>query len=185
MLLQSLVDWLLADPTHLVAIASALAAIIPTPAAQSNAGKLFQIVDLLALNVLHAKETGTGGQGGGTPPGGSNPASAMALTAALAACAGQSPAATLFETRAAYDATVLAPLVRYHALPACPTATGVCKEPDVDRQLILADADAKTALDAAEDVIRFHPGTDPASAVQEAQVAVAAIQTILIQHGVK
>jgi len=180
--IRTLLDWLLADPSHLVTAASALAALTPTPPTDSVAGKLYKIVDILALNFLHAKEAGAPSTG--TPPTMPPPA-AVALAATLAACTGQTPAATLFETRAAYDATVLAPLVQYHALAPCPVTSGMCKDPDVDRHLILADTDAKVALDAAEDMIRFHPGTDPTALVQDAQNAVTAVQTILINHGVK
>jgi len=56
--LQSLLDWLLADPAHVVVAASAIAALTPTPDPTSAAGKLYRIVDLLALNVLRAKDTG-------------------------------------------------------------------------------------------------------------------------------
>jgi hypothetical protein len=51
-------DWLLADPAHIVLAASALAALTPTPEPGSLAGKLYRIVDLLALNVLRAKDQG-------------------------------------------------------------------------------------------------------------------------------
>ena len=189
--IQTLLDWLLADPSHLVSAASALAAMTPTPAANTLAGKLYQIVDILALNFLHAKDSGPGtptGTGTGTPPvppSSPSPVPAVALAAALAACTTQTPAAALFEARATYDATVLAPLVQYHALPPCPVASGACKDVKVDQQLIQADADAKIALDAAQDVIVYHPGTDPTSLVNDAQQAVAAVQTILTQNGVK
>ena len=178
LLIQTVLDWLLADPAHVVAVASALAALTPTPAADSVGGKIYKLIDLLALNILNAKDRGPSGSGPGAAP-------AVALAAAVAACAGQSPSATVFETRAAYDATVLAPLVQYHALPQCPTTVGACRDAQVDRQLIQADADAKTALDAAEDLIRFHPGADPAALVADAQTAVAAVQTIMTNHGVK
>lgn len=181
--IQTILDWLLADPSHLVTAASALAALTPTPADDSLAGKLYKIIDILALNFLHAKETGPSTTGAPPLPPGTTPA--VVLATALAACTGQSPATTLFETRAAYDATILAPLVQYHSLPPCPVTTGLCKDPAVDQQLIAADTDAKTALDAAEDVIRFHPGTDPTTLVNDAQAAVAAVQTILTNHGVK
>ena len=52
------VEWLLADPTHVIAAAGLIAAVVPTPEPTSRAGKLFKVVDVLALNILHAKETG-------------------------------------------------------------------------------------------------------------------------------
>ena len=54
----SAADWLLADPAHIVLAASIVAAITPTPDPGTLWGKLYRIVDLLALNVAHAKETG-------------------------------------------------------------------------------------------------------------------------------
>lgn len=108
------------------------------------------------------------------------------LSLGLAACASKPPATVLFETRAAYDATVLAPLVQYHGLPVCPAATGVaCKDASIDSDLVKADADAKTAFDAAEDAVRNHPGTDPTSLIADAQNAANAVSTILANHGIK
>ena len=110
----------------------------------------------------------------------------MCLGLGLSACASKPPATVLFETRAAYDASVLAPLVQYHSLPACPAAAGVvCKDTTVDAQLIKADADAKAALDAAEDAVRNHPGTDPTSLIADAQNAANAVAAILANHGIK
>ena len=42
--------------TAVISAASAIAALTPTPKDDELAGKLYRIVDLLALNVLHAKE---------------------------------------------------------------------------------------------------------------------------------
>lgn len=60
--LSALLDWLLADPAHIVLAASIVAALTPTPDPASIQGKLYRVIDLLALNVLHAKE------GGALPP---------------------------------------------------------------------------------------------------------------------
>ena len=110
----------------------------------------------------------------------------LCLGLGLSACASKPPATVLFETRAAYDASVLAPLVQYHSLPACPAAAGVvCKDTTVDAQLIKADADAKAALDAAEDAVRNHPGTDPTSLIADAQNAANGVAAILANHGIK
>jgi len=100
-----------------------------------------------------------------------------------------------------YQQAVLAPLVQYHQLPACPAALPpnsnngaqsalaaagvVCKDTTVDAQLIKADADAKAALDAAEDAVRNHPGTDPTSLIADAQNAANAVAAILANHGIK
>ena len=108
------------------------------------------------------------------------------LSFGLSACAAKPPATVLFETRAAYDATVLAPLVQYHGLPACPAATGgACKDTGIDTDLIKADGDAKVAFDAAEDAVRNHPGNDPTSLIADAQNAANAVATILANHGIK
>lgn len=42
----------------LVTFASALAAIIPTPKEGTGLAKIYKVIDFLALNILHAKETG-------------------------------------------------------------------------------------------------------------------------------
>jgi len=54
----SVADWLLADPAHIVLAASIIAALTPTPDPATLTGKLYRIVDLLALNVLRAKDSG-------------------------------------------------------------------------------------------------------------------------------
>jgi len=41
-----------------VTFASALAAIIPTPKEGTGLAKIYKVIDFLALNILHAKETG-------------------------------------------------------------------------------------------------------------------------------
>ena len=111
---------------------------------------------------------------------------AMFLSLGLSACASKPPATVLFEARAAYDATVLAPLVQYHGLPVCPAASGVaCKDGGIDTDLIKADADAKVAFDAAEDAVRNHPGTDPTSLIADAENAANVVATILANHGIK
>ena len=55
--LDAVLDWLLADPAHVVLAASAVAALTPTPDPNSLAGKLYRVIDILALNVLRAKAT--------------------------------------------------------------------------------------------------------------------------------
>jgi hypothetical protein len=56
---QMILNWLQADPTHVWLAFAGLSALTPTPDPNTPLGKLYKIVDLLALNVLHAKETGT------------------------------------------------------------------------------------------------------------------------------
>jgi hypothetical protein len=186
--ISSLADWLLADPSHLVAAASGLAALIPTPARDSLAGRLFRIVDILALNILHAKEQGqpTNPPSDNHTTGPTAVATVAGLAILLSACAGQTPQKDVFELRAAYDATVLAPLVRYHALPACSlSASGPCKQPSIDAQLISADQDAATALNAAETAVKSAPGAAVPAALADARAAVATAQTILSHNGIQ
>lgn len=40
-----------------IAVASSIAAITPTPADDKWVGKIYRVIDMLALNVGHAKET--------------------------------------------------------------------------------------------------------------------------------
>lgn len=56
--LNSIFAWLQADPSHVIVLASALAALTPTPAPGTTAGRIYKLLDLLALNFLHAKSTG-------------------------------------------------------------------------------------------------------------------------------
>ena len=108
-----LLDWLLADPSHIVAAAAALAAATPTPDPATVAGKLYRVLEIFALNVLHAKETG-GADATAAPPVFPRQAGLLVLAAGLAAgltaCAedGQlTPAAQRAVTVAcAVDATV-------------------------------------------------------------------------------
>lgn len=190
--LSTILDWLLADPSHLVTTASAIAALIPTPASNSILGKLYQIVDILALNVLHAKEQGHSDSGNAAPSVAGTlsiiPASvtsAVLLTLVLSACADQSPQKDVFEIRAAYDATVLAPMVRYHALPLCGQTAKICKDAAIDAQLINADTVALAALNAAETAVRATPGGDVSAVVADAQAAISAAQSILTTHGIQ
>jgi hypothetical protein len=55
---ESIVNWLLADPAHIVVAASIVAALTPTPDPNSLAGKLYRVIDLIAFNVLRAKQAG-------------------------------------------------------------------------------------------------------------------------------
>jgi hypothetical protein len=55
---QNMISWLAADPTHIVAAAALLNSIIPTPDPATPAGKIYKVLELLALSFLRAKETG-------------------------------------------------------------------------------------------------------------------------------
>jgi hypothetical protein len=55
---MAIYNWLLADPSHLVAAASAIAAFTPTPNPTTPAGKVYKVLELFALNFLHAKDSG-------------------------------------------------------------------------------------------------------------------------------
>ncbi|MGF6643104.1 hypothetical protein [Paraburkholderia sp. GAS82] len=56
--LMAVLNWLQGDPSHVVAAAALLNAVIPTPDPRTPVGKVYKALELLALNVLHAKETG-------------------------------------------------------------------------------------------------------------------------------
>lgn len=51
-------DGILAVLTGAVALASAIAALTPTPSDDTVVGKLYKLIDWLALNIGKAKETG-------------------------------------------------------------------------------------------------------------------------------
>jgi len=194
--INGLLDWLLADPTHIVAAASVLAATTPTPDPETWAGKLYRVVDIFAVNVLHAKDAGaTNPPTAPSPIPASGPASAFgshvgtwlaaALGLAVAACQGEPPATALFDIRAAYDGGVLVPVVAYHGLGVCSDAVKApCRDGAIDAQLVKADQAAKAALDAAEDTIRQHPQMDSAAALAAAENAVKAVQTILATYAI-
>lgn len=52
-------DGILAVLTGAVALASAVAALTPTPSDDTVVGKLYKLIDWLALNIGKAKETGS------------------------------------------------------------------------------------------------------------------------------
>ena len=56
--LQEVYNWLMASPANIVAAASILAAITPTPNPNTPVGKAYKVLELLAFNFLHAKDTG-------------------------------------------------------------------------------------------------------------------------------
>jgi alkylhydroperoxidase family enzyme len=95
----------------------------------------------------------------------------------------RSPAAMVFDIRAAYDTGVLAPAVAYASLPRCP-AVPACADPSVVVVIRKADAAALSALDGAEKTVRDHPDLDAAAAIDAARNAVKAAQQILAIYGV-
>lgn len=56
--LTAILNWLQADPTHVVAAAALLNSVIPTPDPLTPAGKAYKVLELIALSFLRAKETG-------------------------------------------------------------------------------------------------------------------------------
>jgi len=56
--INQVLDWELADPTHIITTAGAFAALTPTPDPNSPIGKLYKLIEIFALNFLHAKDTG-------------------------------------------------------------------------------------------------------------------------------
>jgi len=55
---KAILNWVLADPSHIVVLAGVIAALTPTPEPNSVAGKFYKVLDLFALNFLHAKDSG-------------------------------------------------------------------------------------------------------------------------------
>ena len=51
-------NWLLADPSHVVVLASAVVAVTGTPDPSTRLGKAYSVLEVLALNAVRAKETG-------------------------------------------------------------------------------------------------------------------------------
>lgn len=57
--LLSIWNWLMTDYTHPIAAAGFLCMLTPTPAPTSWLSKPYKALEFVAMNVLHAKETGT------------------------------------------------------------------------------------------------------------------------------
>jgi hypothetical protein len=55
---QQAVDWLAADPAHVVVAASAVVAVTGTPDPNTWYGKVYMVLEAVALNVLKAKQIG-------------------------------------------------------------------------------------------------------------------------------
>lgn len=98
----------------------------------------------------------------------------------LAGCAqtvATTPAQTVYQMRASYDAAFLAPAASYNELPRCP-AVALCSDPKVVAQLRAADASAKLLLDGAETLSRAGAVTAQTAAAA-AQAAIEAALKVL------
>ena len=205
--------------TAIVAAASALDATLPQPAPGSHWLIVRKVVSFLAVNVANASNGRQPAfatwivriaqpilsgrepvSAKAPPPAAASPQTpaapvtavllALGLASLAGACATKAAATDVFELRAGYDATVLAPMAGYARLPPCLShvapAQGapVCSDPAVVDQLRKADSAAKAALDAAEETVRQHPTMDATAAIAAAENAVAAVKVILTTYNI-
>lgn len=56
--LTSILNWLLADPSHIIVAATLADSLIPTPDPRTPIGKFYKVLELFALSFMHAKESG-------------------------------------------------------------------------------------------------------------------------------
>jgi|HubBroStandDraft_2_1064218.scaffolds.fasta_scaffold50385_5 hypothetical protein len=56
--IQQITAWIQANWAYVIAAASLFTAITPTPNPTTPWGKIYRVLDALALNVLHSKQTG-------------------------------------------------------------------------------------------------------------------------------
>jgi len=56
--LKAVLTWLQSDPSHAIVFASGIASLTPTPKPGTIYARLYQIIDVVALNFFHAKDTG-------------------------------------------------------------------------------------------------------------------------------
>ncbi len=155
--ITGLLDWLLADPSHIVTAAAALAAATPTPDPNTPWGKLYKVLDIFALNFLHAKDSGAvASQPASTP---SLPQAGMFLLAAGLAAGLSACAADGQLTPAAQRAVTVACAVDAGVQPVAVTLAG--------------DAGPKVAALASADQQLVHPAVVAAcQAVKGTPVAV-------------
>lgn len=108
----------------------------------------------------------------------------VAALCLLAGCAGVPPTKTVYETKLAYDTTVLTPAVHYAELPFCAdgvhfTLAAPCSEKTAVIALNKANLAAREALAAAQDVVDNHPTVDSSFAIVAAQNAIKAVGAIM------
>lgn len=56
--IQQIIEWVQANWAYVIAGASAITAVTPTPNPDTTLGKAYKVLDVLAVNVLKAKQTG-------------------------------------------------------------------------------------------------------------------------------
>lgn len=107
----------------------------------------------------------------------------LATCLILTACAGQSsigksPEGEVFLLRTGYTG-ILAGLTTYAELPDCDTNPQPCSEDSAVTAMQKADLTAKSALDAAETVVRNNPEVNATFAIAAAREAISAAEEIL------
>lgn len=100
----------------------------------------------------------------------------LALFLTACALAPQSPAQAVYQAKTDY-AIALTAAVAYKRLPPCPTASKVCSDPKIVKQLQAADTAAAALLDGAEVTVR-QGGGNAQMAITAAQQAVAALTSV-------
>jgi hypothetical protein len=113
----------------------------------------------------------------------------ISVALALAACAGglspTTPQQTIYTVTSDYTAAATVVLA-YKALPVCPAATALCKDPAIVQKLRDADTIAYNALVAAENTARTPgAGANAATALVAANQAIAAFTAITATLSVK
>lgn len=91
---------------------------------------------------------------------------------------------TVYQLRALYDATVLAPAANYRRLPLCEAAQPPCAERAVIVKLQAADRLAVASLDAAQAFVTANPTLNPLSVISAAQAAVNAMLQLETTYGI-
>lgn len=182
---QSVLDWLLADPAHVIAAASTLAAMTPTPDPGTVRGKLYRVLEIFALNFLHAKDTGTPAKPAAAAP--PSPAPAAATTAlallvligcafGLAACAApQDSAQTVYALEASYNALAQVETAYEQSAQA---------DPAVSAHIKALDQVAYDALVAARNAAESGQSSAVTTSLAAGQSALADLANYLAQEGV-
>jgi hypothetical protein len=191
--LQAVLDWLLADPSHIVTTSAALAALIPTPDPATPAGKLYRIIDILALNILHAKEIGPVGPAASaatvpaepTQPLPAQPHQARAIGLAIALLAGLCalPACSMPEDQAQ---TVYSLEASYNALAKIALAyeQSATADPAIVAKIKLGDQAAYDSLVAARKAAEANQSATLPAALAAAEDSITDLSNLLAQNGV-